>query len=194
MHANKVPDGEKSRMSFRFGQALSALALSLLAWSAQARDVRVAVVTDGPTVRQMLTAEVIEREIANVAGAGLKIVLPPDKRFAGDWSLEGAALVLDRALADRDVDVVVTLGILTSQQAARRKSLPKPVIAPQVIDPVLQGYPLIEGRSGRHNFTYVADFQSVATNVRAFHDIVGFKHMVALVEDSLLAALPRAVG
>ena len=151
-------------------------------------------VTDGPTVRQMLTAEVIEREIANVAGAGLKIVLPPDKRFAGDWSLEGAAAVLDRALADRDVDVVVTLGILTSQQAARRKSLPKPVIAPQVIDPVLQGYPLIEGRSGRHNFTYVADFQSVATNVRAFHDIVGFKHMVALVENSLLAALPALSG
>ena len=89
---------------------------------------------------------------------------------------------LDRALADRDVDVVITLGILTSQQAARAQVLPKPVIAPLVIDPVLQGYPLVEGRSGRHNFAYVADFQSVANEVRAFHEIVGFKHMVALVE------------
>lgn len=181
-------------MNFRIAQALGTLALSLLTWSAQARDIRVAVVTDGPTTRQLLTAEVIEREIASVAGAGLKIVLPADKRFAGDWSLEGAAAVLERALADRDVDVVLTLGILTSQQAARRMSLPKPVIAPLVIDPVLQDYPLIEGRSGRHNFTYVADFKSVATNVRAFHDIVGFKHMVALVENSLLAALPALSG
>jgi outer membrane protein len=181
-------------MSFRFGQALGTLALSLLSWSAQARDIRVAVVTDGPVVRQKLTAEVFEREVANVAGAGLRILLPPEKRFAGDYSLDGATAVFERALADRDVDVVVTLGILTSQQAARRTSLPKPVIAPLVIDPVLQGYPLTEGRSGRRNFTYVADFQSVATEVRAFHDIVGFRHMVALVDDSLLAALPALAG
>jgi outer membrane protein TolC/ABC-type uncharacterized transport system substrate-binding protein len=181
-------------MSFRFGQALGTLALSLLSFSAQGRDIRVAVVSDGPVARVKLTPEVLEREIANVAGPGLNIVLPTDKRFAGDYSLDGAAAVFERALADRDVDVVVTLGILTSQQAARRTSLPKPVIAPLVIDPILQGYPLKEGRSGRHNLAYVADFQSVATEVRAFHDIVGFKYLVALVDDSLLAALPALAG
>jgi outer membrane protein TolC len=181
-------------MSFRFGQAIGTLALSLLSLSAQARDIRVAVVSDGPVARVKLTPEVLEREIANVAGPGLGIVLPADKRFAGDYSLDGAAAVFERALADPDVDVVVTLGILTSQQAARRTSLPKPVIAPLVIDPILQGYPLKEGRSGRHNLTYVADFQSVATEVRAFHDIVGFRHMVALVDDSLMAALPALAG
>ncbi len=68
--------------------------------------------------------------------------------------------------------------------------MPKPVIAPLVIDPVLQGFPLVEGRSARHNFAYVADFHSVANEVRAFHEIVGFKYMVALVNDALLAALP----
>ena len=86
--------------------------------------------------------------------------------------------------------MVLAIGILTSQQAARRKSLPKPVIAPLVIDPVLQAFPLLEGRSARHNFAYVADFHSVANEVRAFHEIVGFKYMVALVNDALLAALP----
>src|SRR5690349_17007943 len=194
MPPNKEPDGETPRMSFRFGQALGTLALSLLSFGAQARHIRVAVVSDGPVARVKLTPEVLEREIANVAGAGLRILLPPEKRFAGDYSLDGATAVFERALADRDVDVVVTLGILTSQQAARRTSLSKPVIAPLVIDPILQGYPLKEGRSGRHNFTYVADFQSVATEVRAFHEIVGFKYMVALVDDSLLAALPALAG
>ena len=97
---------------------------------------------------QMFSAEVDRERIANVAAPDTQIVLPADKRFAGDWSLAGAEAALDRALADRDVDVVLTLGILTSQQAARRKSLPKPVIAPLVIDPVLQGFPLVEGRSG----------------------------------------------
>jgi len=171
----------------------AAAVLILLASAAGvcARDIRVAVVTDGDAGRQVFTAAAIEREIANVAAPDTRILVPADKRFAGDWSLDGAAAALDRALADRDVDVVLTLGILTSQQAARRATLAKPVIAPLVIDPVLQGYPLVEGRSGRRNFTYVADFQSVANEVRAFHEIVGFKSMVALVNDSLLAALPR---
>src|SRR6187402_2180927 len=102
MRAKQRAGRGDTRMSFRFGQALGTLALSLLCWSAQARDIRVAVVTDGPVVRQKLTVEVLEREVANVAGAGLRILLPPEKRFAGDYSLEGAAAAFERALADRD--------------------------------------------------------------------------------------------
>ncbi len=167
------------------------IAMLALVSAAAARDVRVAVVIDGPAGRQVFPVAAIEREIANVAAPDTRILLPADKRFVGDWSLGGAATVLERALSDRDVDVVITLGILASQQAAHRASLPKPVIAPLVIDPILQDYPLTGGRSGRHNFAYVADFQSVANEVRAFHDIVQFKHLVALVDDSLLGALPQ---
>lgn len=170
------------------------LAFLLFASATQARTLRVGVVTDGAAGRQVFSVQAIEREIANIAAPDTQILLPPEKIFVGDWSLDGAAAALDRALADRDVDVVITLGILTSQQAARRGSLAKPVIAPLVIDPVLQGYPLVEGRSGRHNFAYVADFQSVANEVRTFHDIVGFKYLVALVDDSLIAALPQLSG
>ena len=174
---------------------VAAVLVSLLFVSVtQARTIRVGVVTDGAAGRQVFSVQAIKREIATVAAPDTQILLPPDKLFVGDWSLDGAAAALDRALADRDVDVVITLGILTSQQAALRGSLSKPVIAPLVIDPVLQGYPLIEGRSGRHNFAYVADFQSVANEVRTFHDIVGFKYLVALVDDSLIAALPQLSG
>jgi len=178
------------RLRHTAGMLALALALALVVSSVQAREVRVAVVTDGPAGRAVFSAESVEKELLNVAAPDTQIVLPADKRYAGDWSLAGAEAALDRALADRDVDVVLAIGILTSQQAARRKSLPKPVIAPLVIDPVLQGFPLEEGRSARHNFTYVADFHSVANEVRAFHEIVGFKNMVALVDDDLLAALP----
>ena len=167
------------------------LALLLVAGHAGAADIRVAVVADGPVSRQIFSVEAIERELVNVAAPGINILLPTDKRFTGDWSLEGAARAFDLALADRDVDLVITLGVLTSQQASRRTVLSKPVIATVVIDPILQEFPLREGRSGRHNFAYVADFQSVAQEVRAFHEIVGFRHMAAIVDTSLLEALPR---
>lgn len=177
-------------MTLRLRGLAAAPALFLLLGALQAREIRVAVVTDGDAGRMVFSAAAVEREIANVASPDTQIVLPANKRFAGDWSLQGAETALDRALADREVDVVLTLGILGSQQAARRVSLSKPVIAPLVIDPILQGYPLVEGKSARRNFTYVADFQSVANEVRAFHDITGFKYVVALVDQSLLAALP----
>jgi outer membrane protein TolC/ABC-type uncharacterized transport system substrate-binding protein len=182
-------------VSRRAGRATAWILIALVcASAASAREVRVGVVLDGPAGRQIFTAAAIEREIANVASPDVEIVLPREKRFTGDWSTAGANAALERALADREVDVVLTLGILTSQQAARLTALPKPVIAPLVIDPVLQGYPLTEGRSGRRNFTYVADFQSVANEVRAFHQIVGFKHLVALVDESLMSALPQLGG
>jgi outer membrane protein len=171
--------------------ACVAVMLCVSGLRAEARDIRVAVVKDGPALRQVLSVAALEREIVNVASPDVRIVLSEEPRFVGDWSLAGASAALDRALADRDVDVVITLGILSSQQAARRATLTKPVIAALTIDPILQDYPLAEGRSGRHNFAYVADFQSVANEVRSFHDITGFKHLVAVVDVSLLDALPR---
>jgi len=159
--------------------------------AAQSQVVRVAIVTDGPIDRNFLPAELIEREVANVVASDLRISMPADKRFTGSWSLASVETALDRALADKDVDVVIALGVLASHQAAHRTTLAKPVIAPLVIDPALQGFPLKEGYSGRRNFTYAADFQGVGTEVRTFQQIVGFKHLVALVDRALLDALPE---
>jgi outer membrane protein len=178
-------------VNLQWRHVLAALAACVFLAPAAARDVRVAVLRDGEGGRPVFSAASIERAIAEIAAPDTRILVPEDKRFAGDWSLDGAAAALERALTDRDVDVVITLGILTSQQAARRARLSKPVIAPLAIDPILQSYPLVEGRSGRHNFAYVADFQSVANELRTFHQITGFKHLVALVDASLLLALPQ---
>jgi outer membrane protein TolC/ABC-type uncharacterized transport system substrate-binding protein len=158
---------------------------------AQANPVRVAVVTDGPTGRQIFPPDVIEREARNVLGADYPLVLPPNKQFAGDWTRGGVNTALDRALNDREVDVVITLGLLASHEVAHRATLPKPAIAALVIDPVLQGFPLKQGTSGRHNLAYVADFQSVGNEVDLFHKVVGFKHLTALVDEALLNAMPE---
>jgi outer membrane protein len=183
--------GEGSVSSLlRCATAVALLIVSGVA-AAQSKSIRVAVVTDGPGDREVFSAGMIEREVANVVSPDVRIVLPADKRFAGDWSLGGVSTALERALRDPDVDLVLALGILASHQAAHRDALPKPVIAPLVIDPVLQGFPLIEGRSGRRNFTYAADFQSVGNEVQTFHRLVGFEHVVALVDEALLAALPE---
>lgn len=158
---------------------------------ASAAPVRVGVVVDGPTGRETFPPEVIEREARNVLGADFALVLPANKRFTGDWTRAGVNAALDRAIADREVDVVLALGILASHEAGQRVTLAKPVIAALVIDPVLQRFPLSQGTSGRRNFTYIADFQSIGNEVTMFHSIVGFRHLVALVDDALMNAMPE---
>src|SRR5689334_17656544 len=123
--------------------------------------IRVAIITDGPTGRAPFSPDVIEREARNVLGTDPVLVLPPDKRFAGDWTRDGVNAALDRALADRQVDVVLAMGILAAHELAQRPTLPKPGISAVVIDPILQKFPLRQGTSARKNFTYVADFQNV---------------------------------
>ena len=153
--------------------------------------VRIGVVQDGPTGREMFPPELIEQEAREVLGADLPLVLPADKRFTGDWTNGGVSAALDRALADRSVDIVLTLGVLASHEAAHRATLAKPTIAATVIDPILQNFPLAQGTSGRRNFTYVADFQSVGNEVTLFQKIVGFKHLVAFVDNALMNAMPE---
>jgi outer membrane protein TolC/ABC-type uncharacterized transport system substrate-binding protein len=158
--------------------------------SVGAQPLRVAVVSDGPSDREVLSPASLERALADVGPGDRPIVLLADKLFVADWSRDGVNLMLDRALADTGVDVVVALGILASHEAAQRAAPPKPVVAPFVIDPVLQGFPLRDGVSGRRNFTYAADFHSVDGDIEAFEKILGFRHLAVLVDDALLAALP----
>jgi outer membrane protein TolC len=171
-------------------RGLVACACLSVAALAHAETLRVAVVTDGPTDRPLLAAADLERAIAEVGVGERHIALASGERFTGDWSLAGVDAALDRALADASVDAIVTLGILASNQAGQRAAPSKPIIAPLVIDPALQGFPLQAGASGRRNFTYAADFQSVSADVVAFERIVGFRHLAVLVDGALLTALP----
>jgi len=180
-------------LTLRTASLCAALLLLLLASTvglAQTPRVRVAIVTDGPVDRELFSAAVIEREVANVTSDERGIALPQNKRFRGDWTLGGINAALDRALNDKDVDVVLALGVLSSQEAAHRQRLSKPVIAALVVDPMVQGYPLVEGTSGRKNFTYIADFQGLRDEVTAFRRVVEFKHLAVFVDDLLARSLP----
>jgi outer membrane protein TolC len=160
---------------------------------ASAAPLRVAVVTDGPADRAVFSSDKIARQAAEIGGEDVEIRFPADKRFAGDWSLTGANAALERALADPQVDAVVTLGMLVSHEAAHRASLRKPVIAPFVADPLLQGYPLATGAgaSGRKNFAYMADFRGIEDDLRTFHEVVRFKHLAALVDSAFMTSIPE---
>jgi outer membrane protein TolC len=174
---------------------LAALAGAILlapqAAALAASSVTIGIVADGPQERAMLRRDFILAEARNVLGTTLDIRIPDEKRLDGGWTREGIRAALDRLLADPEVDVVLALGLVASYEAAHREKLPKPVIAPIVTDPVLQGYPLKDGRSGRHNFVYVASFQGVADEIRLFQRVVRFRHVAVLIDRLPLETMPE---
>jgi outer membrane protein len=158
--------------------------------TSSAATVTVGIVTDGPLEREMLPVELLRTEGEAVLGGDPQLEFPQALRLQGGWTLGGINRALDTLLANPDVDVIVTLGLLSSNQASRRPRLAKPVIAPFVADPVLEGYPLVDGHSGRRNFAYVADFVGVEEQITLFHRCIPFKHLVALVDQLTLEAIP----
>lgn len=172
--------------------ALYALMLLVLCLTADAAThVTIGIVADGPAARAIMKPDFLREEARSVLGTELDLRFPEDKRLHGNWTREGIRAALDRQLSDPEVDVVLTLGLLSSYEAAHREPLSKPVIAPFVTDPVLQGYPLKEGRSGRHNFVYVASFQSVAEELRLFQRVVRFRHVAILIDRLPLETMPE---
>ena len=171
--------------------AIAAVTIFAPAAAVAASTVTVGVVADGPQARAMLRRDFILSEARNVLGTTLDIRLPEEKHLDGGYTREGIRAALDRLLADPEVDVVLALGLVASYEAAHREQLPKPVIAPIVTDPVLQGYPLKDGRSGRHNFVYVASFQGVADEIRLFQRVVRFKHVAVLIDRLPLETMPE---
>ncbi len=169
----------------------AAALLVCLALPAVARTITVGIVTDGPTERPIIAPEVLKRAADSVfVGSDLTLVWPDEKRLSGDWTVTGVERALDQALADSSIDVVLALGIVASNEAGKRTNLPKPVIAPFVPDPLLQDLPLANGRSGRHNFTYVTTFNGIEDEVRRFASLVHFKHLAVLVDQLTLEAAP----
>ena len=138
----------------------------------------------------MLPVELLRTEAEAILSGDPVLEFPARLQLQGGWTLDGINRALDTLLADPDVDVIITLGLLSSNQAAQRPRLAKPLIAPFVADPALEHYPLADGHSGRRNFAYVADFVGVEDQITLFHRVYPFKHLVALVDRLTMEAIP----
>ena len=156
-------------------------------------EVVIGVLIDGPWERNDEIRLTFEQEILELTGREFDVSFPEEKQVTADWTAESLAQGLDQLLSDPEVDLVITAGVLGSNEAGHRTSFSKPVIAPFVINAALQGIPLVNGSSGIKNFTYVAFPSDVVHNIRIFQSVVSFDHMAYLYTPVVLQAIPELV-
>ena len=92
--------------------------------------VSIGVVVDGPWDRNDEILGRFQQEITALLSGDFDVRFPDQAQVDGAWTTEGVRNALDRVLEDPEVDLVLTIGVLGSVEAARLAVLPKPVIAP----------------------------------------------------------------
>ena len=123
---------------------------------------------------------------------------PQEKRQEADWTATGVQEVIDRLLADPEVDLLLALGVLSSNDLARRGPLPKPVFAPYVFSRGIQGIPSeIRERplsrpgeverirvSGVANLSYVAYGGDPLQDITQLQEITPFSRLAIFALDA----------
>jgi outer membrane protein len=157
---------------------------------------RIAIVADGHWERNQEYFDLIQKEVTDVVGKQAQILFPPDLILEGDWTLNGVRQINDRLLSDPDVDLILGMGLMASQDLCTRGDLPKPVIAPIVIDPAGQHIPIKNGASGVKNLSYLVYPITFERDIKLFREIIPFKKLVNISSKryhQILQPLPSQV-
>ena len=126
------PNGVKT-LTRPTGFSLAILIFACALISASAQDAKtIGFLLDGPWERNQEARNLVETRIERAVGPE-RVQFPSSKRLSGNWTRASVAAALDQLLADPEVDLVITLGMLSSHEAVARSSLPKPVIAARVV-------------------------------------------------------------
>ncbi|MGH7450529.1 MAG: ABC transporter substrate binding protein, partial [bacterium] len=159
--------------------------------AAQNQTVNVGVILDGPSERYAVMQREFEKQIIEFFSGEYDVRFAPENVIAGDWTVAGIKVAVERMLANKKVELVLALGAISSNEIALRKNLTKPMIACAVLDAGLQGLPKKDGSSGVKNLNYLDESYSVSRTIQLFQEIVPFKKLALLVGPAILEAIPQ---
>jgi len=151
--------------------------------------VRIGVVLDGPWERNEEVLGYFQQEISDLLSGEFDVRFPPGSMRVDGWTAPGVREALSGLLADPEVDMVLALGVLGSNCACLRGNLPKPVLAPVVLDADLQGLPQKDGASGVRNLSYTAFPNPIRRHLEVFRQIVPFRKLALLTTSYYMEAL-----
>ncbi len=153
--------------------------------------VTIAFVADGQSHLIDEVIDLFESEITELLSGEFEVHFPAEKVTYGDWTEATSREQMHALLEDDEVDMVISVGLLTSAMALQVPDPPKPLIAPFVHDVRLFGAPYQEGASGVENLTYIATPSNFRSDLASFRAITPFDHVTIIVNDITENSLAR---
>lgn len=141
------------------------------------KDISIAIVKDGPASRNFELESQLKNEIISLLSGQANASFFDESEITGNWTMQSVSKIIDKLLINDKVDIIITLGAISSQNICLRKKIDKPVIAAFVSDYKLQNIPFVNGRSGKDNLSYIIIPQRVESDLNFYSKLVKFKNV-----------------
>lgn len=164
----------------------------LLAQADVRQTVTIGMVLDGPPLRYADLADLIRTETLTLLRRDFEAEIPDEKILTGDWTVPGIRAALERLLADPEVSIIIAAGPIAGHVASTFGDLPKPLVAPFVVDRRLQDLPRAGDATGVRNFVYVS--RPEPEDFGAFLEVTTFARPAILVSRPLAVAIDDLPG
>ena len=157
--------------------------------SAASGNTNIAILVDGKSQFYDEIIKLYEKEISELTSGEFDIDFSVHLPRNGGWTYPTIQNKYNSLQADQTVDVVLTLGIVSSLVAAYDRSPQKPTFAPYVIDANFPGLPREGLASGVENLNYLAEEIALQSDLEEFQSITEFRHMAILIDESIFSAI-----
>jgi len=133
--------------------------------------------------------EMIKEEVFSLTKGEFNVRFLDEYNGAYDCSEIGIQKNIDRLFSDPEIDMVLASGPISSHLLGQIENFPKPCIAGRILNPKLQGIPLQNNKSGKHNLTYVALDSDLISSIDLFKEITDFKNVAFLYDQTLINSI-----
>ncbi len=146
--------------------------------------VRIGIVKDaGPNEFEVLSS-LVKSEITALLATRTEVTF---QEVSAEWQTDRVKERLDAFMKDPEVDIIVTLGLLSSEAATRLLTYPKPVIAATILDRTYQDLPCQPDNStGVFNFSYIESWVRIKEDLKQFARMFELSRLAIVVPGPLL--------
>lgn len=156
---------------------------------AAGRKVTIAVVRDGPSEMN----EIVDRirpELSHLIGADYDVTFDTSDKYDAGWDPQRTRTVVEAAMNDRSVDIVVGVGWLVALEAARPDlRLTKPFVSATLVDGDVRGIDFKEGKL-KPNLCLVLQPQRTDTEVELVRRLINPKRLHLVMSREIFDNVP----
>ena len=157
---------------------------------AQNRKITIAIIKDGPSSEESLVG-LIDDELKKLTKGSIQVNFKTDPGFNAGWDINRVGSVLKNAINDREVNMILAIGSLVTQEAAK-KDLPltKPFVSTFVQRADITGITYEDDQTLKDNFSMIVIPQRTERDIRAFRQLIHFQKLhigISAAEQALMS-------
>ena len=165
------------------------LILSFFTLALQA-SIKVAILSDGNSKLTQNITKQLEEELLALTKGEFNVEFPKSKQKYGEYSSKKLEKYFKVFQNDSKIDVIITIGLQSSQIARQSNILKKATFAPFIFQTITP----LKNQSGIKNFNYLRVDISFKEELQRFLQITKFSNLTILIDESFYQNFPKAIS